>query len=472
MGKLSAVGLKALHHDPAKGKRPVRFGDGDGLYLQVAPAAERNGEKRETKSWLFRYTLRGKAREMGLGPVALDNDKSGVTLAEARKRAAAARALLEQGLDPIEERDSTARQREADRKTAAAAQARTFRSVAALCIAAEAPGWKNKRTALLWKSSLEKHAYPTLGDLPIAAIDRAKVREAIDGVWTSAPSIGKKVLRRIATVLRYAAAHDWRANDNPADARMLRHAGLPPLPGSQKQPSLPWARLPAFMKALDTMPGLAPLALRMVVVTALRSGEVRCARWSWVSFDGVPTLTVPGEVMKGRKSEEVKPHRVPLPPAALETLARAYTLATGTPATADELPRLAPLMRDTLIFPSAKRDAPLSDMALSAVMRRMNADRPKDEPAPWRALDGREAVPHGFRGSFRTWVDDTRPNEDVAAEKALAHEVGNTVSGRYRHSDLFDRRIALMTAWAAHCTATKASASVAAARGRKAKGKT
>jgi integrase len=472
MGKLSAVGLKALHHDPAKGKRPVRFGDGDGLYLQVAPAAERNGEKRETKSWLFRYTLRGKAREMGLGPVAPDNDKSGVTLAEARKRAAAARALLEQGLDPIEERDSTARQREADRKTAAAAQARTFRSVAALCIAAEAPGWKNKRTALLWKSSLEKHAYPTLGDLPIAAIDRAKVREAIDGVWTSAPSIGKKVLRRIATVLRYAAAHDWRANDNPADARMLRHAGLPPLPGSQKQPSLPWARLPAFMKALDTMPGLAPLALRMVVLTALRSGEVRCARWSWVSFDGVPTLTVPGEVMKGRKSEEVKPHRVPLPPAALETLARAYTLATGTPATADELPRLAPLMRDTLIFPSAKRDAPLSDMALSAVMRRMNADRPKDEPAPWRALDGREAVPHGFRGSFRTWVDDTRPNEDVAAEKALAHEVGNTVSGRYRHSDLFDRRIALMTAWAAHCTATKASASVAAARGRKAKGKT
>lgn len=473
MGKLSAVGLKALRHDPAKGKRPVRFGDGDGLYLQVAPAAERNGEKRETKSWLFRYTLRGKAREMGLGPVALDNDKSGVTLAEARKRAAAARALLEQGLDPIEERDSTARQREADRKTAAAAQARTFRSVAALCIAAEAPGWKNKRTALLWKSSLEKHAYPTLGDLPIAAIDRAKVREAIDGVWTSAPSIGKKVLRRIATVLRYAAAYDWRANDNPADARMLRHAGLPALPGSQKQPSLPWARLPAFMKALDTMPGLAPLALRMVVLTALRSGEVRCARWSWVSFDGVPTLTVPGEVMKGRKSEEVKPHRVPLPPAALETLARAYKLATGTPATVDELPRLAPLMRDTLIFPSAKRDRPLSDMALSAVMRRMNTDRPEGEPAPWRALDGREAVPHGFRGSFRTWVDDTRPNEDVAAEKALAHEVGNAVSGRYRHSDLFDRRIALMTAWATHCTATaKAPASLAAARTRKAKGKT
>jgi integrase len=223
------------------------------------------------------------------------------------------------------------------------------------------------------------------------------------------------------------------------------------------------------MKSLDTMPGLAPLALRMVVLTALRSGEVRNARWSWVSFDGVPTLTVPGEVMKGRKSEEVRPQRVPLTPAAIETLARAYTLATGTPTTVDELPRLVPLMRDTLIFPSAKRDTPLSDMALSAVMRRMNTDRPEGEPPPWRDPDGREAVPHGFRGSFRTWVDDVVPDEDVAAEKALAHKVGNVVSGRYRHSDLFDRRITVMAEWASHCTtAAQAPACVATVRvGRK-----
>jgi integrase len=459
MGNLTAVMVKALRHDPAKGNRPMRFPDGDNLYLQVAPGG--------SKSWLLRYTLHGKAREMGLGPVGEPPD--GVPLAEARKRAAAARALLADGRDPIEERQRSTRQRQATRKAEADADARTFRAVAALCIAAEEPGWKNKRTALLWKSSLEKHAYPTLGDVPVAEIDRAKVREAIDGVWTSAPSIGKKVLRRIATVLRYAAAHGWRANDNPADARMLRHAGLPPLPGGRKQPSLPWARLPAFMKALDTMPGLAPLALRLVVLTALRSGEARSARWSWVSFDGVPTLTVPGEVMKGRKSEDVKEHRVPLPAAALDVLARAYTLANGTAASPAELPHLAALMRDTLIFPSAKRDTPLSDMALSAVMRRMNADRPEGEPAPWRGLDGREAVPHGFRGSFRTWVDDTRPDEDVAAEKALAHEVGNAVSGRYRNSDLFDRRIALMSAWAAHCTS--APASFAAARTRRTAGK-
>jgi integrase len=457
MGNLTAVMVKALRHDPAKGKRPVRFPDGGNLYLQVTPAG--------SKSWLFRYTLHGEAREMGLGSVALDNDKSGVSLADARKRAAAARTLLADGIDPIEERQRTARQREADRKAAAAAEARTFRMVAALCIEAEAPGWKNKRTALLWKSSLEKHAYPTLGDLPIAEIDRAKVREAIDGVWASAPSIGRKVLRRIATVLRYAAAHGWRANDNPADARMLRHAGLPPLPGGRKQPSLPWARLPAFLKALDTMPGLAPLALRMAVLTALRSGEVRNAKWSWLSFDGVPTLTVPGEMMKGKKSAEVLPHRVPLSDAALDVLARAYATAKATTATAADLPNLAPLMRDTLIFPSARRNTPLSDMALSAVMRRMNADRPEDMPPPWRDADGREAVPHGFRATFSTWVDDTRPHEHEAREKALAHEVANKVSGAYRRSDLFDRRLPLMRDWAAHSTS---GTSGGKGRGRKA----
>jgi integrase len=453
MGKLTAVMVKALRTDPAKGKRTERFPDGGNLYLQVAPGG--------SKSWLFRFTLAGRAREMGLGPVG--DPPAGVTLAEARKRATAARALLEEGLDPIDERARNTRARHAQRKEQAAAEARTFRTVAAACIKAEEPGWKNRRTALLWTSSLERHAYPTLGDLPVDAIDRARVREAIDAVWTSAPSIGRKVLRRIATVLRYAAAHDWRANDNPADVRMLRLAGLPPLPGGRRQPSLHWAKACAFLTALDTMPGVAPLALRFLVLTALRSGEVRQARWSWLSFDGTPTLTVPGEVMKGKKSAEVQPHRVPLSIAALEVLTRALffatgrTSASGSTATSAELQHLAALRGGTLIFPSAKRDVPLSDMALSAVLRRMNEDRPEGMPAPWRDADGRDAVPHGFRATFSTWVDDTRPEERETAERALAHEIANKVSGAYRRSDLFDRRAPLMDAWALHCTSKPAT---------------
>jgi integrase len=418
--------LDARTIEAAKPRRgPYRLSDGGGLLLLIKPSG--------AKVWLVRLTVGGKRRDMGLGGF------PGVSLREARDKAAAARKQATEGVDPIAERERVARKREVERRAAEEAATRTFRAVALACIRAEAPGWKSRRTALLWQNSLERWAFPTLGALPVADIDRAAIRRAIDNVWASRPATGRKVLRRIGAVLRYAAAHGWRANDNPADARMLRHTGLPAIPGGRKQPSLPWARLPAFMAALDTVPGLGALALRFVVLTALRSGEARQARWSWLSFDGTPTLTVPGEMMKGKKAREVMPHRVPLSNAALETLARAY-------------PRLVPLMRGALIFPSAKRTTPLSDMALSAVMRRMNADRPEDMPPPWRDADGREAVPHGFRATFSTWVDDTRPQEREAAEKALAHEIANRVSGAYRRSDLFDRREPLMRAWASHCT--------------------
>jgi integrase len=397
------------------------------------------------KVWVARVTVAGRRRDMGLGGFPT------VSLRQAREKAAAARKQVIDGLDPIAERERLAREREAQRKAATDAEARTFRSVALACIKAEAPGWKNKRTARLWLNSLERWAFPALGDMPVANIDRAAVRRGIGEVWTTRPATARKVLRRIGVVLRYAAAHGWRANDNAADARMLRHAGLPALPGGRRQPSLPWARLPAFMSALDQMPGLAPTALRLLVLTALRSGEVRQARWSWLSFDGVPTLTVPGETMKGKKAADVLPHRVPLSDPALQTLARAYAEANGTAAKAADLPRLAPLMRDQLIFPSARRTTPLSDMALSAIMRRMNADRPENAPSPWRDPDGRDAVPHGFRATFSTWVDDTRPDEREAAEKALAHEISNRVSAAYRRSDLLDRRVPLMRDWADHC---------------------
>jgi integrase len=202
---------------------------------------------------------------------------------------------------------------------------------------------------------------------------------------------------------------------------------------------------------LDAMPGLAPLALRFAILTALRSGEVRGARWSEISFDGGQAVwTVRGERMKRKKAANVQPHRVPLSPAAVETLAHAYTVATGTTATAAEMPNLAVLRGAALIFPSATLTTPLSDMALSAVIWRVNEKRPEGMPAPWRDADAREAVPHGFRAIFRTWVDDTRPAE--AAERALAHEEPNRVVGAYRRSDLFDRRVTLMAAWADYCS--------------------
>ncbi|WP_158292111.1 tyrosine-type recombinase/integrase [Paracraurococcus ruber] len=434
---LDVKGIEALKPREAT----YRVSDGGGLLLEVRPTG--------AKVWLCRVMVAGKRRDMGLGGF------PSVSLKAAREAARLARVTAREGLDPIEERDRKAREQAAEREAATEAEARTFKAVALTCIKAQSPGWKNGRTADLWQNSLEKHAFPTLGQMPVANVDRAAVLRAVDAVWTSRPATGRKVLRRIGSVLRYAAAHGWRANDNPAEARMLRHAGLPALPGGRKQPSLPWQKAPAFIKALDTMPGLAPLALRFTILTALRSGEVRGARWSELSFDGGALWTVPGERMKAKKAADVQPHRVPLSPAAVATLARAYTEATGTAAKVDDLPRLAALMGNAFIFPSAKRTTPLSDMALSAVIRRMNEKRPEGVAAPWRDADGREAVPHGFRATFRTWVDDTRPADSDAAEKALAHEDANQVRDRYRRSDLYDRRVPLMEAWAVHCEGGK-----------------
>ena len=423
-----------------------RVSDGEGLLLEVRPTG--------AKVWLCRLTVNGKRRDMGLGGY------PETTLKAAREKALAARRQAKEGVDSIARRDALAAEAKATRGAAAEAGARTFKAVALTCIKAQSPGWKNGRTADLWTTSLENHAFPTLGAMLVAEVDRAAVLCAISAVWTSRPATARKVLRRIGTVLRYAAAHGWRANDNPADARMLRHAGLSALPGARKQPSVPWAKAPAFMKVLDAMPGLAPLALRFGILTAVRSGEVRGAKWSELSFDGgVPVWAIAGERMKGKKSADVQPHRVPLTPQAVAALARAYTMARGAEAKPSDLPRLAPLMGTTLIFPSAKRDRPLSDMALSAVMRRMNEGN-----GPWRDLDGREAVPHGWRATFRTWVDDTRAGDAEAAEKALAHEDRNAVSRAYRRSDLLDLRIPLMAAWADHCEGTMREAVPTTAR--------
>lgn len=195
--------------------------------------------------WLCRLTVDGRRRDMGLGGYPV------VTLAAARVAALSARRLAREGTDPVAKRNRDAAERKAAQTAAANAGARTFKAVAEACIKAMAPGWKHKRTAEIWRTSLERHAFPTMGGLPVAAVDRAAVLSAVDDVWTSRPATGRKVLRRIGAVLRYAAAHGWRANDNPADARMLRHAGLSALPGGRKQPSLDWRRVPAFIKALD-----------------------------------------------------------------------------------------------------------------------------------------------------------------------------------------------------------------------------
>jgi integrase len=416
-------------------EKPYRLSDGGGLLLQV--------ETTGGKSWLVRFTHGGKRREAGLGGY------PAVTLAEARRKAEKAHEEARKGADPVKARRDARKALEAARKAEAEAEQRLFSKVAEAVIKAEAPAWKNARTAHMWESSLKLHAAPLMSK-PVNAITREMVRDAIKPIWHEKPIIAAKTLRRIGAVLRYAAAQGWGADATAADVRTLRHLGLTQQAGERGHPSLSWRQAPAFFEALDKLPGLAPVALRFTALSALRSGEARALRWNWISFDGgQAVLTVPGLVMKGRNLSEPPPHRVPLSTAMLETLARAYGLAYGAKVAPADLPKLARLAGDALIFPNLSRTGPFSDMALSAVIRRMNegGDGPR-----WVDPSGRPVVPHGWRATFRTWCDDCHPGERDAAEKALAHEDANKVAGRYRRSDLFERRIALMEAWGEHCT--------------------
>jgi integrase len=414
--------------------RPYRLSDGGGLLLEIRPGGRR--------AWLFRFMLAGRRRDMGLGPYPT------VGLATARKRAREAAALVAAGTDPIGHREAVTTAEEARKAEAETRGARTFRGVAEQLVAAQRPGWTSGKTLASWRLTLDKHAYPAIGHVPIAEVDRGHIVAALQPVWTSRPATGRKLQRRLAAVLDYAAAHGWRSTDNPATGRVLRLTkALPKQPPERKQPSLPWQRVPAFLAALAGQGGTAAAALRFAVLTAVRSAEVRHARWSELDF-AARTWTIPAHRMKGGKARDLPPHRVPLTAPMLEILATAAVHVTGTILAPADLAGTLALRTDALVFQSSN-DRALSDAALAMCTRRMNDAAAAGEG--WRDVDGRAATPHGFRRAFRSWVDDTRPAEGEAAEKALAHDDDNAVRAAYRGSDMLEQRRPLMAAWARFC---------------------
>ncbi|MCR0980617.1 tyrosine-type recombinase/integrase [Roseomonas populi] len=433
-------------------EKVYRLSDGDGLLLEVRPAGGR--------AWLFRFMLAGRRRDMGLGAY------PAVGLKEARQKAKTAAAEVEKGIDPITHRDTAERAEAARKAERDERQARTFRGVAERLVEAQKPGWTSGKTLASWRLTLDKHAYPVIGDVPIGEITRDHVVEALTPVWTAQPATARKLQRRIASVLDYAAALGWRSTDNPATGRVLRLTkALPKQPPEQRQPSLPWQRVPAFLRVVEGMEGTAPLALRFAVLTAVRSAEVRHARWPELDFHTL-TWTIPAQRMKGGKAKAMPPHRVPLTDAMLTVLAAAAVHVTGKIEGPDKLASQAALKGDALVFPSPSGLA-LSDAALGACIRRMNEDAPKGGPLPWQDVDGRGATPHGFRRSFRSWVDDTRPAEGEAAEKALAHEDENSVRAAYRGSDMLEQRRPLMAAWSEFCVPPAKGAEVVPIRGQR-----
>jgi integrase len=424
-------------------EKPYRLSDGDGLLLEVRPGG--------AKAWTLRFMRDGKRRDMSLGSYPT------IGLAEARAKVREARGSIESGTDPI---DARQRLREAARAEALAAEAvlaekaaNSFRAIAEEYIAIRRSGWTSQRTYDSWRWSMDSYILPQIGDIAVAELSREDVIGVLRQVWQSMPKNARKFQQRIGQIIGFAMARSLRTMANPATSEVLRLSEVfPEQPSQGRQPSLDWQRVPAFLAQLDDMDGIAALALRWTVLTALRSTEVREARWS--EFDLAHRLwTIPGYRMKGGKRDRSLPHRVPLSDQVLALLGRVASQASGS--SVQDLTRHAALQGQALLFPSSKPDRPLSDAAMSACIKRMN-EVPEGQPMPWVSPEGRAVVPHGFRSSFRTWVDDNRPGDGDAAEAALAHRDANQVRAVYRRGDHLTARVELMQAWADYCTRKKA----------------
>lgn len=446
MAELTALGLKAklaalAKNPPAK---RVRIMAGGGLFMEVKP-----GQAAGTGAWLVRLMAGGKRRDMGLGAFPV------VGLADARIAAFAARQKAAAGTDPVAERKA------ARAALAPEAPAITFKAAALATMEARQGGWSNPKHAAQWLATLEQHAFPKLAARPIGAIDTAAVLDVLRPIWTDIPETASRLRGRMETIMDVARVRGWRQGENPARWKGHLAEELPSPKKVQRvahRPALPWQDMPAFMAALDKMEGMGALALRFTILTASRTGEVRGMRWREVDIDNA-VWTVPAARMKARRL-----HRVPLSPAALSILAGLRP----------EKPEA-----DALVFPGGRSDAPLSDMTISAVVRRMNEAAEKAAIAAgqdigkprWCDLEGRAVVPHGFRSSFRDWAGETRSEGREVVERALAHTIKDKAEAAYARSDLLEKRRVLMDAWAQHCQRQPGSvASLDAARAARAAG--
>ena len=378
MGRLTAAKAKSL-------SKPGRHGDSDTLYLCVKASG--------AKSWIQRITIDGRRHDIGLGSFPV------VSLAKARERAFANRVAIADGRNPLAEKIK--------------AKIPTFREAAEKTIDANRPRWRNPKTDQNWTAALERHAFPVLGNMRVDRIGREDVLRGLTPLWTSKPEQARKLRRRIRATLAWCQAHGHIEHNIAGEAI---DGALPAQPAVKEHlRALPYRDVAAALATVDSSRAspTAKLCLRFTVLTAARSGETRGATWTEIDLQA-GEWCIPASRMKSGVE-----HRVPLSDGALAVLQRALPLRNHS----------------DLIFPSpARRGRPLSDMALTKVLRDSGlADR---------------ATAHGFRSSFRDWCAETgKPRE--LAEAALAHAVAG-VEGAYFRSDLFERRRRLMADWAGY----------------------
>lgn len=401
--ELSAKEVRDLRH-PGKGTHAIfAVGGVDGLLLQITP--------NNARSWILRCKVGAKRRHIGLGGF------PDVSLAQARERAREARDAIRRGIDPIEERRATQAA-----LTASQARGLTFADAVDKYCAAKLGEFRNEKHRKQWRSTLDNYASPAIGKMLVAEIEVQDVLRALEPIWNTKTETASRLRGRVENVLAWAAVAGHRTGDNPARWKGNLDAILPK-PGKlakvAHQPALALADAPAWFTDLRGRSGTATRALEFLAMTAARSGEVRGATWGEIDLDTALWI------IRGARMKAGKEHRVPLTKEAVELL------------------KAMPRIKGSEYVFAAPRGGMLSDMSLSACMKRINEARDGGYLDP---RTGRAAVPHGLRSTFRDWTAEQGYQRDMA-EMALAHNVGTEVERAYRRSDMLERGREMMAAW-------------------------
>lgn len=385
-------------------------GGATGLYLSITEAGAR--------SWILCAKIDGKRRYMGLGSY------PEVSLAAARERAMELRRQIRAGRDPIAERQAERAARAAETR-----QRTTFAEAFQRYFDEKVQGeLSNQKHVKQWKSTITTYALPVIGDKPISEIVLDDLLRILKPVWSEKNETASRVRQRIEAVLDWASVMGFREGENPARWKGNLQQLLPS-PGkiqkSGRQPAVALDQAADWFKALQARNGTAARALEFLTLTAARSGEVRGAVWDEIDLKQKLWI-IPAERMKASRE-----HRVPLSEAAMDLLKM--------------LPRH---MGCQYVFPSP-RDGPMSDMTISAVMRRIQATEVEEGRVGFLDPQSRRpAVPHGLRSTFRDWAAERTHYPSEMAEIALAHNVGSEVERAYRRSDMIEKRRAMMEEWA------------------------
>lgn len=379
MGQLTVARIKTL-------REPGRYVDGDGLMLLVKASG--------AQSWVLRVRIKGDRRDIGLGSTKV------MTLSEARAKATELRRQVAQGFDPIAE------------KKKVEDPVPTFADAARRVHEEQKASWKNGKHQNQWISTLETYAFPFFGDRLVSALEGPDIRKALLPIWLSKPETARRVRQRVGAVLDWSYVNGYRASEAPT--RSLAR-GLPRQPKDDGHfAAMPYADVPAFIAKLRERVSVGRVALEALILTAARSGEIRCATWSEVDLEN-GRWSLGADRMKMGKA-----HTVPLAPQAVDAFERAKTFSA--PCT-------------DLVFPGMRLKRPMSDMTLLKILRDMDAG----------------VTVHGFRSAFRDWVAEETNVPGEVAEAALAHANANKVEAAYKRTDFLEKRRALMRDWATFC---------------------